>query len=397
MNGISETEDDGWIYGDLNDSRLRRSALVVWIVAGGFMLFLAWAYFAQLDEVATGAGRVVPTSREQTIQSLEGGILSRLEVAQDDLVEPGQVLAQLDPTRSASEVEESASQYRAAQARLARLEAEVAGTRLVFPDALDDYTELRAAERRLFETRRNSLAQSLALVDQSLDLIGDELRIAESLLEVGAASNVEVLRLRRQKSELALKKSDIRTEYMVQSREELTQTRKEMESLSPVVKGRSFSLDNLTLRAPVRGIVKSVEVSTIGGVVPPGGEIMTIIPLDDQLLIEARISPRDIAFIHPGQRATVKITAYDYAVYGGLEGKVTTISPDTIQDEVQPEVFYYRVFVRTEADSLTSDAGEKFAIVPGMIATVDIHTGKKSVLQYLMKPLNRASEALRER
>lgn len=397
MSGIAETEDEGWIYGDLNDGRLKRSSRVIWVVAGGFLLFLAWAYFAQLDEVATGAGRVVPTTREQTIQSLEGGILSRIDAAQDDLVEPGQVLAQLDPTRSASEVEESASQYRAAQARLARLEAEAAGSPLVFPDSLNDYPELRAAESRLYETRRNSLAQSLALVDQSLDLIGDELRIAESLLEVGAASNVEVLRLRRQQSELALKKSDIRTEYMVQSREELTQTRKEMESLSPVVRGRSFSLGNLTLRSPVRGIVKSVEVSTIGGVVPPGGEIMTIIPLDDQLLIEARISPRDIAFIHPGQRATVKITAYDYAIYGGLEGKVTTISPDTIQDEVQPEVFYYRVFVRTETDSLTSDTGETFAIVPGMVATVDIHTGRKSVLQYLIKPLNRASEALRER
>jgi len=397
MSGIAETEDDGWIYGDLNDKRLKRSSLVVWVVAAGFLIFFVWAYFAQLDEVATGSGRVVPTSREQMIQSLEGGILSKIEVKQDDLVEPGQVLAQLDPTRSASEVEESSAQYRAAQARLARLEAEVAQRPLVFPDSLDDFPDLRAAETRLYETRRQSLAQSLALVDESLALIGDELRIAESLVEVGAASNVEVLRLRRQQSELALQKSDIRSEYMVQSREELTQTRKEMESLSPVVRGRSFSLDNMTLRSPVRGIVKSVEVSTIGGVVPPGGEIMTIIPLDDQLLIEARISPRDIAFIHPGQRATVKITAYDYAIYGGLEGKVTTISPDTIQDEVQPEVFYYRVFVRTDSDALKNDAGETFSIVPGMVATVDIHTGRKSVLQYLMKPLNRASEALRER
>lgn len=151
------------------------------------------------------------------------------------------------------------------------------------------------------------------------------------------------------------------------------------------------------MRSPVRGIVKSVDISTIGGVVPPGGQVMTIIPLDDQLLVEARISPRDIAFIHPGQRATVKITAYDYSIYGGLDGVVTTISPDTIQDEVQPEVYYYRVFVRTETDALTDGRGNRLAIVPGMIAVVDIHTGEKSVLQYLLKPLNRAGEALRER
>lgn len=397
MTTITQIADDGWIYGDLNDGRLRRSSRVVWIVAGGLLAFLVWAYFAQLDEVASGSGRVVPTMREQKIQSLEGGILSSMEVKQDDVVEAGQLLAQLDPTRSASEMEESATRYRAAQAKVARLEAEVNQTALSFPATLDDFADLRAVETRLYQTRRQSLAESLGLVDRSLALIGNELSIAESLVDVGAASNVEVLRLRRQRSELELKKADIRSEYMVQTREELASAREERDSLSPVVRGRSFSLGNLTIRSPVRGVVKNVEVSTIGGVVPPGGELMTIIPMNDQLLIEARISPRDIAFIHPGQRATVKVTAYDYAIYGGLEGEVTTISPDTIQDEVQRDVFYYRVFVRTDQSELANDAGDRFEIVPGMIATVDIHTGSKSVLQYLLKPINRASEALRER
>lgn len=389
----SETGD-----GDaFNDRQLRRSTRVVWVAVAGLVVFLAWAYLARLDEVATGSGRVVPTSREQTIQSLDGGILSKLMVEQDDVVTPGQILAQLDPTRSASEVEESAATYRAAQARVARLQAEVGLTPLVFPDPLDDFPELRATEARLYETRRQSLAQSLKLVDQSLALITEELAIARSLLEVGAASNVEVIRLRRQLSDLELTKSDIRSEYMVQAREELSQAREDMETLSPIMRGRNFSLDTLTLRAPVRGIVKNVDVSTVGGVVPPGGQIMTIIPLDDQLLIEARISPRDIAFIHPGQRATVKITAYDYAIYGGLDGKVVTISPDTIQDEADPQIFYYRVFVRTDASALTNGSGRSFRIVPGMIATADVHTGSKTVLQYLLKPLNRAREALRER
>jgi len=381
----------------MDDRRLSRNARVVWVVVICLLVFLAWATFAKLDEVATGAGRVVPTSREQTIQSLDGGILSRLLVKQDDMVVPGQIVAQLDPTRSASEVEESAATYRAGQAKVARLEAEVSMVPLSFPAELNEFADLRAAETRLYETRRQSLAQSLRLVDQSLALISEELAIARSLLEVGAASNVEVIRLRRQLSDLELTKSEIRSEYMVQAREELSQAREEMSTLSPIMRGRSFSLETLTLRTPVRGIVKSVDVSTIGGVLPPGGQIMTITPVDDQLLIEARISPRDIAFIHPGQRATVKITAYDYAIYGGLDGRVTTISPDTIQDETDPQIFYYRVFIRTETDALTNDAGQTFNIVPGMVATADIHTGSKTVLQYLMKPLNRAGEALRER
>jgi len=381
----------------MDDRRLSRNARVVWVVVICLLVFLAWATFAKLDEVATGAGRVVPTSREQTIQSLDGGILSRLLVKQDDMVVPGQIVAQLDPTRSASEVEESAATYRAGQAKVARLEAEVSMVPLSFPAELNEFADLRAAETRLYETRRQSLAQSLRLVDQSLALISEELAIARSLLEVGAASNVEVIRLRRQLSDLELTKSEIRSEYMVQAREELSQAREEMSTLSPIMRGRSFSLETLTLRTPVRGIVKSVDVSTIGGVLPPGGQIMTITPVDDQLLIEARISPRDIAFIHPGQRATVKITAYDYAIYGGLDGRVTTISPDTIQDEADPQIFYYRVFIRTETDALTNDAGQTFNIVPGMVATADIHTGSKTVLQYLMKPLNRAGEALRER
>jgi adhesin transport system membrane fusion protein len=227
--------------------------------------------------------------------------------------------------------------------------------------------------------------------------VRSELQITENLARTGAASRVEVLRLNRQRSELELKLTEARSDYMVRAREELAKANSDVESLSAVLKGRSDSLTRLTLRSPVRGIVKDIEVTTIGGVVPPNGQLMQIVPLDEQLLIEARISPRDIAFIHPDQEAKVKITAYDYSIYGGLDGKVVTISPDTIQDEVKPEVFYYRVFIRTASDSLENKAGKKFAIVPGMIATVDIKTGQKTVLDYLIKPLNRAKEALRER
>lgn len=394
---IALTGNDADLFGDEGAGRLTAARRLIWVLAALFAAALLWGWFALLDEVATGEGRVVPTSQEQVIQSLEGGILKKLTVHQDDIVEAGQVLAQLDPTQAGSTVEETEAKYRAALARIARLTAEVNGTPIRFPAELARFPELKAAEQRLHDTRRRSLHSSERLIDQSLALMGREVRIGESLISVGAASNVEVLRLRRQRADLELKKADVRSQYLVEARQELAKASEEAESLAPVVRGRADTLQRLTLRSPVRGVVKNIEVSTIGGVVPPNGKLMEIVPLDDRLLIEARIAPRDIAFIHPGQRASVKITAYDYSIYGGLEGKVTSISPDTIRDEVNPEIHYYRVFVRTGQDALVNKAGKRFPITPGMIATADIHTGSKTVLQYLLKPLNRAREALRER
>ena len=370
---------------------------MLWVLAAMVVAFLAWAWLARLDEVATGTGKVVPTSHEQILQSLEGGILAKLHVRQDDIVKPGQVLAQLDPTLAGSTVEESAAKYRAALAAQARLQAEVDDTPIRFSRELDGYPALKAEQQRLYDTRRRSLAGSTSLIDESLALINREVGIGESLIATGAASNVEVLRLKRQRADLDLKKADLRSQYLVEARQDLAKVSEEVEALAPVVRGRSDTLQRLTLRSPVRGVVKNIEVSTIGGVVPPNGKVMEIVPLDDRLLIEARISPRDIAFIRPGQRASVKITAYDYSIFGGLEGEVSSISPDTIRDEVNPDIYYYRVFVRTRSDALVNKAGRRFPIVPGMIATADIHTGSKTILQYLLKPLNRAQEALRER
>ena len=393
----ADSTADSWIFGEADDVKLSRSSRVVFVIAACFALFLVWAYFAELDEVATGSGRVVPTMREQVIQSLEGGILKKLEVKQDDIVRPGQILAHLDPTLTEATVGETAAKYRAALASAARLTAEVSQAPLKFPPDLDGYPELKASETNLYNSRRQSLDKSLLWIRESLKQLRAELAIGESLIEVGAASNVEVLRLRQKVADLELRRADLTSQYMVEAREELAKAEAEVETLSSVVKGRTDSLARLTLRSPVRGIVKNIEVSTVGGVIPPNGRLMEIIPLDDQLLIEARISPRDIAFIRPGQRATVKITAYDYAIYGGLEGKVSTISPDTIQDEVEPNIRYYRVFVRTTSSALVNKEGKRFPIVPGMIATADIHTGSKTGLDYLIKPLNRAGEALRER
>ena len=395
---LLDYEEDRIRYQDhIDEAEIVKSSRIIWAFVALIGALLIWSYFAKLVEVTTGTGKVVPTSREQIIQSLEGGILSELFVREGDQVEQNQILAQLDLTKTEATVEESATRYRASLAKIARLEAEVNQSELIFPQDLHKYPDLLQVEMRLYEARQKALDESIAGLEHSLALVEEELALTQNLASQGAASNVEVLKLQRQVSELHLKITDKRSEHIVRAREELNRTKAEADSLESVIRGREDSLSRLTLRSPVRGIVKNVAVTTRGGIIPPNGELMQIVPLEDQLLIEARISPRDIAYIYPGQPAKVKITAYDYAIFGGLEGEVTLISPDTIQDEFKPELFYYRVFIRTDTDSLTDKAGNPYAIVPGMIASVDIKTGEKTVFDYLMKPFGRVKDAMRER
>ncbi|ENA0608792.1 HlyD family type I secretion periplasmic adaptor subunit [Enterobacter bugandensis] len=381
----------------LKEPRLPRATLVAWALFALLVVFITWASLFQLDEVTTGSGKVIPSSHEQVIQSLEGGIIHSLLVREGDIVERGQQLAQLDRTKTESSVLESESRFNAAMATAARLSAEVNDTELVFPAELDDDVELVKQETALFKSRRESLEKGLAGLRQGADLVQRELALTRPLVTQGAASKVEVLRLERQKNELESKITEMKNQYYVRAREELAKANAEMEAQRSVMKGREDSLTRLTFNAPVRGIVKDIDVTTVGGVIPPNGKLMSLVPLDDQMVIEAKISPRDVAFIHPGQKALVKITAYDYSIYGGLEGEVTMISPDTLQDEVKRDVYYYRVYIRTESNHLTNRQGKEFPVFPGMIATVDIKTGSKTIIEYLLKPLNKAKEALRER
>jgi len=381
----------------LKEPRLPLSSLVAWSLFALLVLFITWASLFQLDEVTTGSGKVIPSSHEQVIQSLEGGIIHSLMVREGDIVERGQQLAQLDRTKTESSVLESESRLNAAMATAARLNAEVNDTGLTFPAELDDDVELVKQETALYQSRRESLEKGLAGLRQGADLVQRELALTRPLVTQGAASKVEVLRLERQKNELESKITEMKNQYYVRAREELAKANAEMEAQRSVMKGREDSLTRLTFNAPVRGIVKDIDVTTVGGVIPPNGKLMSLVPLDDQMVIEAKISPRDVAFIHPGQKALVKITAYDYSIYGGLEGEVTMISPDTLQDEVKRDVYYYRVYIRTDSNHLTNRQGKEFPVFPGMIATVDIKTGSKSVIDYLLKPLNKAKEALRER
>ena len=376
---------------------LPKASLFIWIICIGLLVLLAWAWLFKLEEVSTGTGKVVPSSKEQIIQSLEGGILTKLNVREGEVVQQGQVLAQLDPTRFASNVGESESLLLASKATAARLRAEVNGASLKFPAEVLKEQALVNEETALYHSRRSNLEESLAGLKQALTLVEQELKMTEPLVAKGAASEVEVLRLKRQATDLRNQMNDVRNQYLVKSREELAKANTDIETQSQVVKGKSDTLSRTVFKSPVRGIVKEIDVMTLGGVVSQNGKLMTIVPLDEQLVVEARISPRDIAFIRPEQEALVKVTAYDYSIYGGLKGKVTVISPDTLRDEVKQDQFYYRVYIRTDSDKLTNKDGKQFSITPGMVATVDIKTGEKAVLDYLIKPFNKVQEALRER
>ena len=376
---------------------LPKSSVIIWIVGIGLLVLLIWAWLFSLEEVSTGTGKVIPSSKEQVVQSLEGGILTTLNVREGEIVERGQVLAQLDPTRFESNVGESESLLISSRATSARLRAEVSGTPLVFPEEVLKYPKLVKEETALYQSRRTNLEESVAGLEQALVLVQQELEMTAPLVAKGAASEVEVLRLKREANDLRNQMNDIRNQYYVSAREELSKANTDVETQQQVVRGKSDTLSRTIFKSPVRGIVKEIDVMTLGGVIPQNGKLMTIVPLDEKLLVEARISPRDIAFIRPDQEALVKITAYDYSIYGGLNGKVAMISPDTIRDEVKQDQFYYRVYIRTDSDKLNNNAGQEFNITPGMVATVDIRTGSKTVMDYLIKPFNKAKEALRER
>jgi len=382
----------------MSQPKLGRSSLLVWMIFLLLAGFLVWAKYFSLDEVSTGGGKVIPSSREQVVQSLEGGIIYDLRVREGDIVERGQLLAELDRTKTQSSVQESASRLRAALARAARLEAEVNDRTIKFPGEVINEKELVKTETELYISRKTSLDQGLIGLQQGISLVRQQLNMTEPLVKQGAASGVEVLRLKTQLNDLNNKITDLKSQYYVRAREELNRTNEEVEALRSVMRGREDSLTRLKMYSPVRGIVKNIEVTTVGGVIPPNGKLLTLVPMNDDMLIEARISPRDVAFIHPGQPALVKITAYDYAIYGGLPGEVTMISPDSIQDDVKRDIYYYRVYIRTKTNYLENKQKQRFPIFPGMVATVDIvKTGSRTVLDYLIKPLNKVNEALRER
>ncbi|EGT4278600.1 HlyD family efflux transporter periplasmic adaptor subunit [Cronobacter malonaticus] len=370
---------------------------VIWLTLAALVLFFVWAWFATLDEVTVGTGKITPSSRAQVIESLDGGIVNALMVHEGDVVDRGQMLARLDPTRFQSNYGEAAARARALRASSERLRSELTGEPLQFSEESMREPALVARERQLYESRRRNLNETLENLQKTYNLVMAELRMTQPLVAKGAASEVEVIRLQRQAAELKGKMDDARNQFAVRAREEQVKNNADLDAQLQVMAGKADQLDRATLFSPVRGVVKDIQVTTVGGVLQPGGKLMEIVPLEDQLLVETRINPRDIAYIRPGLPATVKITAYDSSIYGDLKGEVEMVSPDTLQDEVKRDQFYYRVYVRTKSAELKNRNGKRFPILPGMVANVEIKTGQKTVLDYLIKPLNKVKEALRER
>lgn len=379
-------------------AEMRRSRSLLWLLMATLTILLAWSVFAQLDEVAIGNGKVIPASKGQIIQSLEGGILAELPVREGDIVEAGQKIATLDPVQARASMEETEAKIIALEARAARLEAEINDQEsIVFPTRLESEIAVVERERQLFVADRKAFTENIENLRLQLQLAEEELQMAMPLLKVGAANRAEVLRMKQKAAELSTKLSSTQSEYYVALKSDLIKTMADLDPLLKVREGRADQLRRTVITSPTHGIVKDIRVSTIGGVVGSGGELMEIVPLGDQLLIEAQINPRDIAFIHSGQEATVKISAYDSSIYGKLDAKVDRVSPDTIEDPADKRNYYYRVYVLADHTYLETKDGKQHPIMPGMVATVEIKTGRKTVLTYLLKPLNKAGEALRER
>lgn len=378
-----------------------------WVIILFFLflvVFVVWAYNSPVEEVTRGNGNIIPSSREQVIQSLDPGIVTEIMVKEGDMVEKDQILMKLDDTRSSAVLRESEAKVENLEATVARLKAEAYGTKLSFPDSVSP--ELRRREIAAYKARRQVMVDAINGLSQSKAALDREIAITAPLVSEGYVSEVELLRMRRDSADLATQISERRNRYKADANNELLQAESELAQSKENVAMRADPVERSQIRAPMRGIVKGIKVTTIGGVVNAGEDIMQIVPVDDKLLVEAYIRPQDIAFIRAGQPALVKVSAYDYSIYGGLEGKVTLVGADTISNSMQnrandlkldPNQVYYRVLVQTENNSLKDKNGKPMPIIPGMVATVDIKTGEKTIFQYLIKPITRMKQALSER
>jgi len=359
-------------------------------VVGIVSAFLLWAYHSRVSELTRGQGKVIPSGSIQIVQSLEGGILSDLFVSESDLVEKGQVLAKLDDTATLSSYRESLIERDNLVAKITRLDAESQQLEDVrFPQYLEESNSgLIKSETLLFHTRRDQINTNQERLQKSLDLKVRELSITKPLAESGVVSQVELLRLETMVNDLQGQMEREKSEYLNEVVSQNNEYKTKLSQIEQTILAYEDRLSRTDIRAPLSGIVNKIHVKTLGGVLQPGAPIAEIVPIEDNLLVEAKISPSDIAFVKLEQEATVKLTAYDYSIYGGLEGKVARISADTFLNEEDGQS-YYHIHIRTGERSLKTTT-ETFQVLPGMVAQVDIKTGKKSVLDYILKPLMRA-------
>jgi len=372
------------------EEKMPYANILLLTVIGIVSAFLIWAYQSQISELTRGQGKVIPSGSIQIVQSLEGGILSRLDASESEYVEKGQVLAKLDDTASLSSYRESLIERDNLIAKIARLDAESQELNDIrFPPRLEEtQPDLVASEALLFHTRRNQINTNQERLQKSLELKSKELSITKPLAESGVVSQVELLRLETMVNDLEGQIEREKSEYLNDVVSQNNEYKTKLNQIEQTILAYEDRVSRTEIKAPLSGIVNKIHVKTLGGVLQPGAPIMEIVPVEDNLLVEAKISPSDIAFVKIGQDATVKLTAYDYSIYGGLEGEVAQISADTFLNEEDGQS-YYHILIQTGDRSLKT-AEETFQVLPGMVAQVDIKTGKKSVLDYMLKPLMRA-------
>lgn len=403
----TSTEEDDFVYAALEENPGRLGRYVVYLVLLLISAALAWAAYFELDEVATASGKVIPSSRGQVIQVLESGILSEMNVHEGDKVTKGQVLLKLDDTRAGPNYREAFNKWQALLARATRLRSEAYDLPLSFPPEVLSHPELVKIESGALKARRGALDQQMAALNNQRDALVREVELTEPLVKQGVVSEVELLRLKRQAAELEGQMASLRTGYLSRASEELVQVDAELGQISESLIGHKEALARTTVYSPTNGVVSDIAVNTIGGVINSGQVIMDIVPVDDDLLVEVFMPPTEVAHISLGLKAQVKLSAYDARRYGNLDGVVALIGADVVIEDskggsnkdstpVNLEPGFYRVLVKITNPGVERN-GMKLIPKTGMTATVDILTGSKTVLDYVIKPMQAVKDALRER
>jgi len=358
-----------------------------------------WAYKAKVDQITKADAKVIPDGREQIISSLEGGILRELLVREGAVVDQGQALLKLDPTRVEAAQNEGEAKQLALKASIARLSAESTGRSLQFPAEVQAAPGLVEGETDAFNARRQLLTEAVAVNRHSLGLLMRELDMSERMADKGVLSNVEVMRLRRQVNDQLLQVQDRTNRFRQEAASELVRVQTALAQLQEQMVVKQDVLKRTVIKSPIKGQIKNIRLGTVGGVIQPGAAIMEIVPVSSRLLIEAKIKPADIGFVRVGAQAQIKLSAYDFYTYGGLQGHIDYISPDALTDDARAangDNSYYRALIRTDLSTL-KQRGQALPVIPGMTGTIEIKTGEQTVLSYVMRPLMRTHEAFTER
>lgn len=382
--------------------RSRGSILVIALSAVAVLGFLAWAAWAELDQITRARGQVIPTGRVQSVQAATDGTVKAILVKEGDRVAKGQLLVSLNTVSTGAAVTEGRARVASLKAAMARIEAELFSRPLAFPPEVAGFPEVAENQRQLLARRRQALNADIGALSAQLRLAQQELNLNRPLVGSGDIARAEILRLQRSVSDIAGQMASRRSRYLADLQTEYAQTQEQLTTAEQALTQRSDQLNNAEMRAPAAGVVSNLRISTVGAVLRPGDEVMQIIPAAARLIVEAHLSPAEIAFIKPGQEASIKFDAYDSSVYGSAKGRVIFVSPDTTTtarpDGTGQESFYRVQLAVDTAPMHPKSAGERILIQPGMTATAEIKTGTTTVFRYLTKPiLKTTSESMTER